>query len=446
MIILGLGSNIGDRLSHLRKALNAIKNLPGLVVQQVSPVYISDALLPDGSPPEWDQPYLNLALRCSTELEPEDLLAGLKNIEYTLGRKPEIRHWGPRIIDIDILAWKDRILATPSLTVPHANLTSRPFALWPLADVAPFWRFPLAGSYQGKLACEMAESFGSRFSGEAPFHTRQIPQRVDGPQLVGILNVTPDSFSDGGKFLSPEIALQQIHSLLKSGAEIIDIGAESTAPHSVPCDVATEWSRLQPILSAVNDMEKPAFLSPKISLDTRRVEIVEKALACCEINWINDVSGLQDTRMQALLASTQLTGVIMHHVSLPASRFQTLSPYEDNVKLIYDWGATQIKKLEKAGIPSKRLIFDPGIGFGKTAEHSLAIIKNIACFAQLGISVLAGHSRKSFLSLLTAHVAAERDLETAVLSHYLFKQPVDYLRVHNVDMTARCLKVAGALY
>jgi 2-amino-4-hydroxy-6-hydroxymethyldihydropteridine diphosphokinase / dihydropteroate synthase len=200
MVILGLGSNVGDRLANLRKAVIAIRTLAGVTIEQVSPVYVSDALLPENAPPEWDMPHLNLAIRIQTTLEPLDLLKQLKNIEWSIGRKPEVRHWGPRILDIDILAWDDRVIKSDMLTVPHANLQERPFAFWPLADVAPLWGFPLPGNNHGKTAAQIVEAWGSRFTAEAPFRTRQINQRVDTPQLVGIINVTPDSFSDGGSF------------------------------------------------------------------------------------------------------------------------------------------------------------------------------------------------------------------------------------------------------
>src|SRR5262249_2896248 len=158
-----------DRLENLRQSLRAIEKLPGLNVKQVSPIYLSDALMPDNAPEEWDMPYFNLSLRCETSLEPVELLKQIKSIEWSIGRKPEVRHWGPRVIDIDILAWGELIIQSETLTVPHANLQERPFALWPLADVAPLWIFPLAGPNQGKTAAQMVEPWGSRFSGEAPF-------------------------------------------------------------------------------------------------------------------------------------------------------------------------------------------------------------------------------------------------------------------------------------
>src|SRR5262245_36462476 len=123
MIILGLGSNLGDRLQHLRQAFFALKQLPGLTIQQVSPVYISDTLVPENAPADWDQPYLNFALRCETNLAPQDLLRELKNIEWSIGRKPEKRHWGPRVIDIDILAYDNLVIQNEILTLPHAGLT-----------------------------------------------------------------------------------------------------------------------------------------------------------------------------------------------------------------------------------------------------------------------------------------------------------------------------------
>ncbi|TAK72848.1 MAG: dihydropteroate synthase [Gammaproteobacteria bacterium] len=444
MVVLGLGSNVGDRLAHLRKALQAIQKIPGVMVEQVSPVYLSDALLPDNAPPEWDMPHLNLALRCHTTLEPLALLKELKNIEWSIGRKPEVRHWGPRIIDIDILAWGELVLQSEIFTVPHLNLQDRPFALWPLADVAPLWTFPLPGPNQGKTAAQIAEKWGSRFTGEAPLRTQQIYQRVDTPRLVGVVNVTPDSFSDGGQFVSADHALAHALLLVNSGAEIIDIGAESTAPKAAPLEVATEWARLEPILLALKNARESFLIPPKISVDTRHTEVAAKALAM-GVDWINDVTGLQDPAMQEIVLHSNADCVVMHHMSIPASRDVVLPRDQDVVELVYEWGAKQLESLERRGIPRERMIFDPGVGFGKVPEHSLMLVKEAETFKQLGVRLLIGHSRKSFLSLFTGHPAAERDVETIAMSFYLAKHQVDYLRVHEVEMSARTLRVAAAL-
>lgn len=443
MVILGLGSNVGNRLENLRKGLHAIKTISGLTVKQVSPIYVSDALMPDNAPADWDMPYLNLALACNTNLEPMELLKQLKSTEWSIGRKPEIRHWGPRIIDIDILAWDDLIIQSEALTVPHASLQERPFALWPLADVAPLWVFPFPGQNQGKTAAQIVEQWGSRFSGQAPFHTRQIHQRIDTSQLVGIINVTPDSFSDGGKFIHPEHAIKHMSHLVSSGAEILDIGAESTSPVATPLDAKTEWERLAPVLAAIKEEQKKWVIQPKISVDTRHSEVAAKVLDA-GIDWINDVSGLDDPAMREIIANSSADCVVMHHMSIPERRDHIMPRHQDPVKAVYVWAEKRLAELEAQGIARQRIIFDPGIGFGKMAEQSLCILKNIHAFESLGTRILVGHSRKTFLSLLTGMPFAERDIETMAMTIFLANQEVDYIRVHNVEMCARGLKVSTA--
>lgn len=444
MVVLGLGTNVGDRLAHLRKAYAAIQQLEGVTVQQVSPVYLSDALLPDNAPAEWDMPHLNLALACECALTPPDLLRQIKNIEYAMGRQPDAAHWGPRIIDIDILAWDELVLHSDTLTIPHQHLTERPFALWPLADVAPLWTFPLPGAKQGKTAAQLVEDWGSRFAGTAPMHTRQVYQRIDMPQLVGILNVTPDSFSDGGQFLSVEKAVEQALHLVSSGAEIIDIGAESTAPHASLMTAEAEWTRLEPVLNAIRAASNDFLIAPKISVDTRHADTASKALKA-GADWINDVSGLQEAAMREIVAASRAYCVVMHHLSIPASRDHVLPRHVDAVKQVIEWAEKQLELLTRAGIAKEKIIFDPGIGFGKSPEQSLALIKNITAFKTLDTRLLIGHSRKSFLSLFTPYPPADRDVESLAVSLYLAKQPVDYLRLHHVEWCARGFRVMGAL-
>ena len=430
---------------HLRTAYHTIRNTAGITVLQVSPVYISDALLPENAPAEWDLPYFNLALRCETTLEPLALLKAIKNVELLCGRNVNSVRWGPRDIDIDILAWEELVIQQDSLNIPHKSLQERPFALWPLSDVAPSWRFPLAGNHHGKTAAEIVEAWGSRFTGDAPFHTRQINQRVDTPKLVGVINVTPDSFSDGGRFCNIDSAVAQASQLVNAGAEILDLGAESTAPSATAISPEIEWQRLEPVLSAINAAKKSFLLTPVISIDTRHPYVAAQALLA-GVDWINDVTGLQDPAMRDIIAQSKVDCVVMHHVSIPASRAHVLPRGQDVVKMIFDWGKERLELLDKSGISRDRIIFDPGIGFGKVPEHSLALIKHASVFSQLGVRVLVGHSRKSFLSLFTSQLAADRDVETMIISMYLGKQHgVDYLRLHNIEMTARGFRVVGAL-
>lgn len=438
MIVIILGSNLGDRIMHLRRALALIKAHPQIIVEQVSPLYVSDAQLLDNAPEEWNIPYLNAALRCTTTLSPIELLHELKQIEATLGRKRDAPRWSPRVIDIDILTYDDIQLQTGALTLPHPGLEKRPFALWPLTDVAPLWQLQRVHS--------IIEEWGSRWSGKAPLHTKQIMQRIDTPQLVGILNITPNSFSDGGKFIDREQAVTQAIHLINSGATILDIGAEATSPHAKALTADEEWTKLFPILCALKDARLKFFIQPKISIDTYHPETAERAIDF-GVDWINDVTGLSNPKMREIIASAQnVDCVMMHHMSIPASRNHIVARDQDPVKVIYEWGQRQLDALETKGIKRERIIFDPGIGFGKVPEHSLTLIKHAARFAELGIRMLYGHSRKLYLSLFTDKNFADRDMETAIISLYLAKhQSVDYLRVHNVEICARAFKVNAAL-
>ena len=444
MVILGLGSNVGDRLQHLRDALQHIKKIPHLSVMQVSPVYISDALLPENAPASWDAPYLNLAIRCETTLKPHDLLQHTKAIEAIVGRVPGAV-WGPRPLDIDILAWDDLVQHDEKLHIPHEHLLDRPFALWPLADVAPLWMYPLANPFQGQTVAAIAARWGSRFTGEAPLHTRQIKQRIDTPELMGIINITPDSFSDGGKVTDMATALQQAHQLVNSGANLLDLGAEATGPTATPLDAETEWQRLEPVLTAILAEKKQLLVPPKISIDTRHATVAARALAA-GADWINDVSGLSDPAMRAVIQPTDCDVVIMHQLGIPQDNTRHLPLNADPVAAVYAWAETQLTLLEQQGIAPARVILDVGIGFGKTAEQSLALLQQIAEFKKLPARLLVGHSRKSFLRLFTDNTAAERDLETLAVSKYLSAQKIDYLRLHDIDLTARAFQVSSALF
>lgn len=442
MIVLGLGSNLSDRLQNLRNAYHTIQKIPSLKVRRISPLYRSNALLPDQAPVDWNMPYLNLCILCETSLSPFDLLDEIKKIERHLGRK-ETEKWGPRIIDIDILAFNDLVISHENLTIPHAQLHKRPFAIWPLADIAPFWIYPAKGLFQGKCAAEIADALGSRFSEESLLQTQQISHRVDTPQLMGIVNITPDSFSDGGLFLSEEKAMQQIDYLIENGAEIIDLGAQSTRPHASHLNSNIEWQRLFPILNAFIKNRNSYSIFPKISIDTFHTDIAEKALDL-GVDWINDVSGLENNKLCNLLVNKNCDVVFMHHLGIPVNT-HTIPLSQDSVASVYQWAELRLQQLIQQGFDPSRLIFDPGIGYGKTKEQSLQLIRKIDVFKKLGIRLLVGHSRKSFLSQFNTLPAKERDLETVTTSLYLAKQQVDYLRVHDVNSHSRTLKVAQTL-
>ena len=163
MIILGIGSNVGDRLGFLAKAV-AIINKTVMAVTETSPIYESPALLKEGAPENWNKPFLNMAIAGETHLSPEDLLKEVKKIEKALGRK-EVGTWAPREVDIDILAYGTLSVEGDGLTIPHVGLCTRPFALLPLADVAPNWQYPVEGAFKGKTAFEISSQLFSDTSG-----------------------------------------------------------------------------------------------------------------------------------------------------------------------------------------------------------------------------------------------------------------------------------------
>jgi len=268
------------------------------------------------------------------------------------------------------------------------------------------------------------------------------------PRLMGIANITPDSFSDGGKALSTDAAIAHIAALVEAGAAIIDIGAESTRPDAVPLSAAEEWQRLETLLPQVLARWKGKVI---LSLDTRHAETAARALAS-GVDWINDVSGASDMALlEAVAAYPAAHYVLMHSLSVPARRNSHLPEDCDPVAVLQDFAMERLGILARHGIAAERVVYDPGIGFGKTAAQSWDIIRRIGELKQaLPMPILVGHSRKSFLKDVTAPEApaAERDAATLAVSLHLAAAGVEYLRVHAVaahrqalDAWARCRDV-----
>jgi 2-amino-4-hydroxy-6-hydroxymethyldihydropteridine diphosphokinase / dihydropteroate synthase len=435
MLILSLGTNLGDSLNNIRLGLQLLQKSGTIAPGQISPLYTSSALLPAYAPVAWNKPYLNLAVACETDLSPLEVLKLIKQIEREMGRE-ETQRWAPRIIDIDILAWDSCVIDQVGLKIPHVELLARPFALWPLLDLWPDWQHPTT-DFTGLL-----RRWGSRYTGDqAPCGTKQLHHRLEGSALVGILNITPDSFSDGGKFISLPNALAQAEKLVREGAEVLDIGAESTRPGAVPVQPEAEWALLKPVLLGLKEHSKQWVLKPKLSIDTRHYTVAESALLL-GIDWINDVSGFCDPSMRALAAGSSVKCVVMHNLGVPAQKNVVLAPYPDICEQILNWAEQRFDQLLNTGVDAHQLIFDIGIGFGKTAQHSLFLLKNIEKFRSLNCPLLVGHSRKSFLNLITEKSFPDRDFETAMISYQLAAKHVDYLRVHNVGLNAKAIAMA----
>ncbi|MBY0407466.1 MAG: dihydropteroate synthase [Rickettsiales bacterium] len=246
------------------------------------------------------------------------------------------------------------------------------------------------------------------------------------PQLVGIVNITPDSFSDGGEYFTPLSALQAVEQLIEDGASVVDIGAESTRPGAEPLSWMVEWNRLEPVMTHLAGAVQGRA---HISVDSRHAETITEALPY-GIHWVNDVSGFGSPDMVRTVADAECTLVVMHSLTVPANKDVVLAEDCDPVLEVLAWAENRIAALVQAGIAKERIIFDPGVGFGKTGAQSVALLKNISAFHVLGVPLLVGHSRKSFLPMWGG--SEDRDAATLEVSQYLMEQGVAYLRVHDV--------------
>lgn len=260
-----------------------------------------------------------------------------------------------------------------------------------------------------------------------------------GVQIMGILNVTPDSFSDGGRWTSEAGLDARIDQLLTEGADIIDVGGESTRPFADPVGVEEELARVLPAIRAIR-----ARSTIPISIDTTKAMVAREALAA-GATMVNDVSALRhDPEMIEVIRSVDVPVIIMHMQGSPGD-MQVAPRYGEVVPEITSFLTGRIEWLASRGIGLDRIIVDPGIGFGKTLEHNLSILRNIRAFKQLGCPVLIGHSRKAFLGQLLDVPPAERDWPTAMVSAYCVQRGANILRVHDVRSTAQALQLARAL-
>jgi len=254
------------------------------------------------------------------------------------------------------------------------------------------------------------------------------------PNILGVLNLTPDSFSDGGKFNSKNKSIKHSINLLNSGANLIDVGGESTRPGSKPISLNQEWNRIGKILK---------LLSKKIplSLDTRKSIIMEKGIKI-GIKLINDVSGLSyDENTLNILKKYKIPFVVQHSQGNPEN-MQNRPRYKNELLDIYDFFENKIKLLRLNGIKHNNIILDPGIGFGKNLKHNMNLIRNISIFHSLGFPILVGNSRKKFIKEISGkNDSRSRIGGTMASSIFLMMQGVQILRVHDVNELSQGIKV-----
>ncbi len=266
-------------------------------------------------------------------------------------------------------------------------------------------------------------------------------EKEDIPYFMGVLNVTPDSFSDGGLFTSVDKALKQVQKLIEDGADLIDVGGESTRPFAEPVSEEEELKRIIPVIKEIREI----FPEIPISIDTYKSRVAEEALkAGADI--INDVSACRlDPEMVNVAKEFNCPIIIMHMKGTPKN--MQLDPiYGNVVEEIKEFLKKQIDFLVEKGVDFHKIIIDPGIGFGKKFEHNIQILRNIESFLKLERPILVGHSRKRFIEKIIPKPPIERDFATSGVSVYLAMKGVHFLRVHNVVCNKDSVKMFKFLW
>ncbi len=264
------------------------------------------------------------------------------------------------------------------------------------------------------------------------------------PQIMGILNVTPDSFSDGGQFDTESAALAHARTLIKAGVDIIDIGGESTRPGAQPVSAAAETKRVVPLIKAVNALIKETEADVKVSVDTRKPSIAQKAIKDGADIW-NDVSALTfDPDSPDMAAKLDCPVILMHAQGTPET-MQDSPSYEDVIAQIKLALATRAASAIAAGVKKENIIIDPGIGFGKRLEDNLMIFRHLSVFKSLGFPLLMGASRKSFIGRIDGSDADARLGGSIAAALWSVRSGADIIRVHDAQETIQALKVWGAI-
>ena len=255
---------------------------------------------------------------------------------------------------------------------------------------------------------------------------------------MGIVNVTPDSFSDGGKFAATDLAIVHALDLVAQGADILDIGGESTRPNATPVCLQEELDRVLPVIEALSKQ-----INTPISIDTYKPQVMQAAIAA-GVSMVNDVRALQETGALEIVAKSNVGVCLMHMQGTPQT--MQLNPHYENVVAdVKALLANRLKASIDAGVSATRILLDPGFGFGKTREHNIQLIQNLESFAELSQPLLVGLSRKSVLGQVTGNDVDARLYASIAAAVIAAQKGAKILRVHDVKATVEALKVVTAI-
>jgi dihydropteroate synthase len=258
------------------------------------------------------------------------------------------------------------------------------------------------------------------------------------PCVMGILNVTPDSFSDGGLHFQRDRAVEAALSMVEEGAAIIDVGGESTRPGATPVPTDVELERVVPVIEAL-----ARSTTAVLSVDTSNPEVIAAALDA-GAHMVNDVRGLRRPGALAAAATRDAAVCVMHMVGEPAT-MQVDPQYQDVVREVREFLVARVAACREAGIAAESICVDPGIGFAKTARHNLELLRNLHAFTDLGGPLLVGVSRKSLIGMITGRPAAARVVGSATMAALCVERGAGIVRAHDVAATVDAVKVATAL-
>ncbi|HUX92071.1 MAG TPA: dihydropteroate synthase [Gallionellaceae bacterium] len=257
------------------------------------------------------------------------------------------------------------------------------------------------------------------------------------PLVMGIVNVTPDSFSDGGRHMLRDAAIKHAQQLITEGADILDIGGESTRPGALEVSVQEELDRVLPVIEGLRGVAVP------LSIDTCKPEVMRAALAA-GVKLVNDINAMQQPEALAAVVASDAAVCLMHKQGPP--RTMQIEPhYQDVLREVIDFLRTRIAEVEAAGVLRNRIVVDPGFGFGKTLAHNLILLRNLDKFSVLGVPLLAGLSRKSMLGAITGQEVDNRVSASVAAALLAVQRGASIVRVHDVRATCDALKIWNAV-
>ena len=420
VVYISGGSNQGDRREYLRMAAQLLD--PAVKILRASDIYLTE---PWGYKPQ--PSFYNIVWEADTDLDPESLLKYFNEIEARIGRVKTLRY-GPRVIDLDILLYDDKVFHSQNLTIPHASMRERRFVLQPLCDLIPMEQDPVTHKTWFELLQECPKDSVEKLDEDLDLKKPVINWGLRS-YTMGIINLTPDSFSGDGLMNGQNMvtgALRQCDTFLENGADILDFGAESSRPGFTEVPEKEEIARLTPSLKEV----RRRFPNALLSIDSRKAGVIRAALDC-GVDWINNTGDPDDDDLGRLCAESGKVTVLMRSKPIRKTDDEVLTP-EKILERVRSQLLDCATRAQKFGIKQNNIVLDPGIGFGSSPSCDLEIVRQLRQISLLGFPVLIGPSRKSFLGRFLRRTADERMAGTAAIICYAILNGCDIIRVHDV--------------